>query len=232
MADNHLIGTITMGEEIYGHLQNAILQGLSAYEVAVANGFTGTESEWLASLKGETGETPNIQVGNVSTGQPGTNASATMTGTKESPVLNMTIPRGDVGATPNMTIGTVTTGEEGTQVQATITGTPENPVLNLTIPKGNTGDAGFDPVVEVTKDGNTATVSVTDATHTTEVNIVDGYTPQKNVDYFDGHTPVITGAKSQGTTFIYSDGERSDNHARMYWCFSCCNTSRTRTRRG
>lgn len=204
----NLLGTVPDISEIYGHLENATLQGMSAYEVAVKNGYTGTEAEWLASLKGETGETPNIQVGNVSTGQPGTNASATMTGTKESPVLNMTIPRGDVGATPNMTIGTVVTGEEGAQAQASITGTPENPVLNLTIPKGDTGDDGFNPVVEVTKDGNTATVSVTDATHTTEVNIVDGYTPQKNVDYFDGHSPKITGAKSQGTTFIYSDGEQ------------------------
>ena len=29
--------------------------GLSAYEVAVKNGFEGTEQEWLASLKGEPG---------------------------------------------------------------------------------------------------------------------------------------------------------------------------------
>lgn len=31
------------------------VDGLSAYEVAVANGFDGTEQEWLDSLKGETG---------------------------------------------------------------------------------------------------------------------------------------------------------------------------------
>src|SRR5690606_17143136 len=30
-------------------------QGLSAYEVAVSNGYTGTESEWLASLVGPQG---------------------------------------------------------------------------------------------------------------------------------------------------------------------------------
>lgn len=29
--------------------------GLSAYEIAVKHGFTGTEAQWLASLKGETG---------------------------------------------------------------------------------------------------------------------------------------------------------------------------------
>lgn len=33
------------------------LDGKSAYEVAVANGFEGDETEWLASLKGEQGET-------------------------------------------------------------------------------------------------------------------------------------------------------------------------------
>ena len=30
--------------------------GLSAYEIAVKNGFEGSESEWLDSLKGENGE--------------------------------------------------------------------------------------------------------------------------------------------------------------------------------
>lgn len=32
------------------------IQGRSAYEIAVANGFEGTEAEWLASLKGEKGD--------------------------------------------------------------------------------------------------------------------------------------------------------------------------------
>lgn len=34
-----------------------LLQGLSAYEVAVQNGFVGTETQWLASLKGDKGNT-------------------------------------------------------------------------------------------------------------------------------------------------------------------------------
>lgn len=41
--------------------------GKSAYEVAVENGFIGTEQEWLESLKGEKGET----------GAPGSDASVT-----------------------------------------------------------------------------------------------------------------------------------------------------------
>lgn len=31
------------------------INGKSAYEIACANGFTGTESEWIISLKGEKG---------------------------------------------------------------------------------------------------------------------------------------------------------------------------------
>ena len=34
--------------------------GKSAYEIAVAHGYVGTETEWLASLKGEPGETPDM----------------------------------------------------------------------------------------------------------------------------------------------------------------------------
>jgi len=34
--------------------------GKSAYEIAVEHGFVGTETEWLASLKGEPGETPDM----------------------------------------------------------------------------------------------------------------------------------------------------------------------------
>lgn len=33
------------------------IQGLSAYQVALKNGFVGTEEQWLESLKGEPGAT-------------------------------------------------------------------------------------------------------------------------------------------------------------------------------
>ena len=117
-------------------------EGKSAYEVAVEEGYTGTEEEWLASLKGDTGETPDINIGTVTTAEPGTPAAATMTGTPEDPVLNLTIPKGAVGATPNFTVGTVTTGAPGSSVIVTITGTAEAPVLNVTIPQGMQGNTG------------------------------------------------------------------------------------------
>ncbi len=117
-------------------------EGKSAYEVAVEEGYTGTEEEWLASLKGPVGETPDISIGTVTTVEPGTPAAASMSGTPEAPVLNLSIPKGLVGATPNFTVGTVATGEPGSSVIVTITGTPEAPVLNLTIPQGMQGNTG------------------------------------------------------------------------------------------
>lgn len=35
-------------------------RGKSAYEIALENGFVGTEKEWINSLKGENGITPSI----------------------------------------------------------------------------------------------------------------------------------------------------------------------------
>ena len=117
-------------------------EGKSAYEVAVEEGYTGTEEEWLASLEGPVGATPDISIGTVTTVEPGTPAAATMTGTPEAPVLNLTIPKGVAGDTPDFTVGEVTTGQPGTQVIVTITGTAAAPVLNVTIPQGLQGNTG------------------------------------------------------------------------------------------
>ena len=48
---------------------------------------------------GEDGETPTITIGTVTTGDPGTEASATITGTVPNFVLNLTIPQGPTGPT-------------------------------------------------------------------------------------------------------------------------------------
>ena len=47
--------------------------------------------------KGNTGNTPNISIGTVTTGAAGSSAAATMTGTADNPVLNLTIPQGVPG---------------------------------------------------------------------------------------------------------------------------------------
>ena len=129
-------------------------RGKSAYEIAKENGFNGTETEWLASLKGATGapgadgkdgtdgKTPyvgdngNWYIGTDDTGKPSRGAK----GEPGSPGAKG--DKGDPGATPNLTIGTVTTLEAGESATASMGGTAESPVLNLGIPRGAKGEPG------------------------------------------------------------------------------------------
>ena len=46
---------------------------------------------------GEAGETPTLTIGTVTTGAPGSDAEATITGTSPNFVLNLTIPQGPTG---------------------------------------------------------------------------------------------------------------------------------------
>ena len=55
-------------------------------------GPTGPQGE-----PGVDGETPTITIGTVTTGDPGTEASASITGTAPNFVLNLTIPQGPTG---------------------------------------------------------------------------------------------------------------------------------------
>lgn len=86
---------------------NKDLGPVSAYAVAVANGFVGSVKEWLASLKGEKGKdgergpagadgkTPQLKIGTVT---KGSTASASITGTAEEPQLNLVLPEGTGGS--------------------------------------------------------------------------------------------------------------------------------------
>ena len=59
-----------------------------------------TDLVQLSELKGDPGDdgiTPNIQIGTVQTLDPGQQATASMTGTPENPLLNLGIPKGEKG---------------------------------------------------------------------------------------------------------------------------------------
>lgn len=76
------------------------------------------------------------------TGEPGTAAAASVSGTYPDLSLDLTIPEGEQGnpgPANSLTIGTVTTGAAGSAAAASITGTTPSQVLNLTIPTGATG---------------------------------------------------------------------------------------------
>ena len=110
-----------------------------------------------------------ITVGTTTTGEPGTQASVTNSGTTTNAILNFVIPRGETGpqgptgatgatgatgpqgpagtngidgAAATITVGATTTGDPGTQASVTNVGTPTDAILNFIIPRGETGETG------------------------------------------------------------------------------------------
>ena len=60
------------------------------------------DGEWveIPALKGKDGVTPNLTIGTVETLPSGSDATATITGDKENPLLNLGIPKGADSYTP------------------------------------------------------------------------------------------------------------------------------------
>lgn len=128
--------------------------GKSAYEIALQNGFTGTEADWLASLKGQKGDTG-------AKGEPGAKGAPGEKG-----------ERGEKGET----------GETGEKGEKGDTGTPGKDGVNGT--DGKDGADGFSPTVTVTETSTGATITATDKNGTTTAKIQNGSgTPVDLSDY-------------------------------------------------
>ena len=123
-------------------LQGMILKGLidDLTEAFNSGGATGTD-----------GKAATIKLGEVKTGDAGSQVQITNTGTQNAAVFNFTIPKGDTGATgakgadgatPTIKIGTVTTGAAGSSAAVTASTSGTTTTLNFTIPKGDKGDTG------------------------------------------------------------------------------------------
>lgn len=129
--------------------------GESAYEIAVDNGFSGTESEWLASLKGADGQDGQD-------GTDGTNGadgySPTASVSKSGGTATITIT--DKNGTTSVT---VTDGADGQDGQDGQNGAD-----------GQDGADGYSPTATVSKSGSVATISITDKNGATTATVSDG----------------------------------------------------------
>ena len=86
---NLTIGTVTSGSTAAATFSNGKLN------LVLPKGEKGEAgANGAAGAKGDTGATPNITIGTVTTG---TDAAATITGTAESPMLNLVLPKGEKG---------------------------------------------------------------------------------------------------------------------------------------
>ena len=101
--------------------------GASAYEIAVENGYTGTEAEWLSSLKGEKGDAGEQGIQGIQ-GEKGDTGAAGKDG--------MNGKDGRDGANGFSPTATVTETDTG----ATITITDKNGTTTATIKNGTSGE--------------------------------------------------------------------------------------------
>lgn len=135
--------------------------GASAYEIAVANGFEGSEEQWLASLVGATGATgeQGVQGEKGDKGDKGETGAAGASGQNGTTVI----------------VGTTTTGNAGTNANVTGTLNSETNTLTLdfTIPKGANGESG-------------TSASITADEVLTKIKTVDGANSGLDADTLDG----------------------------------------------
>ena len=141
-------------------------KGSSAYQIAVEQGYQGSESDWLSSLKGDKGEKGNTGA----KGNPGQDSAegksayaiAVEHGYENSEdewLLSLKGEKGD-------------TGERGEKGDA-----------------GVDGKDGFSPIANVVKDGSITTITITDKNGTTTVTLTEGaavdLAPYAKVTYVD-----------------------------------------------
>lgn len=148
-GDTGTAATITVGSTSTGapgtsaSVTNTGSASAAVLDFVIPKGDKGDTGDTGAT--GSPGEAATVAVGTTTTGNPGTNASVTNSGTQSAAVLNFTIPRGakgDAGDSATITVGTTTTGQPGTNASVTNSGTQSAAVLNFTIPRGDKGDQG------------------------------------------------------------------------------------------
>ena len=158
--------------------------GKSAYQIAVEQGYQGSESDWLSSLKGDKGNTG--AKGNP--GQDGADGKSAYAiavehgyeDSEEKWLLSLKGEKGDTGER----------GEKGNTGDRGLQGVPGE--------KGEKGDAGvagkdgtdgFSPIANVVKNGSVITITITDKNGTTTVTLTEGaavdLTPYAEVNYVD-----------------------------------------------
>ena len=149
--------------------------GKSAYQIAVEQGYQGSESDWLSSLKGDKGEKGNTGA----KGNPGQD------GADGKSAYAIAVEHGYEDSEEKWLLSLK--GEKGDPGDRGLQGVPGE--------KGEKGDAGvagkdgFSPIANVVKDGSVITITITDKNGTTTVTLTEDaavdLTPYAEVNYVD-----------------------------------------------
>ena len=185
--------------------------GKSAYQIAVEQGYQGSESDWLSSLKGDKGDKGNTGAkGNP--GQDGAEGKSAYAiavehgyeDSEEKWLLSLKGEKGDTGERGEKGDTGLQgergekgeTGQQGEQGPKGEKGDPgDRGLQGVPGEKGEKGDAGvagkdgFSPIANVVKDGSVITITITDKSGTTTVTLTEGaavdLTPYAKTVYVD-----------------------------------------------
>lgn len=228
LKNNTGSGTVT-NEQIANAVENYILEnpvegekgedGASAYEIALENGFEGSETEWLDSLKGEkgtdgkAGASVAIVEVNESTVDGGSNIITFSDGS------TFTVKNGNKGSAGDTGL-TGANGVDGYSPTATVTQTDIGAVITITDESGTTtarvtnGADGKDGAngtngkdgVSCTHSWNGTTLTVTSASGTSSVNLKGdkGDTGAKGEQGIQGEKG------ENGSDYILTDSDKTD----------------------
>ena len=208
--------------------------GKSAYQIAVEQGYQGSESDWLSSLKGDKGEKGNTGAkGNP--GQDGADGKSAYAiavehgyeDSEEKWLLSLKGEKGDTGERGEKGDTGLQgergekgeTGQQGEQGPKGEKGDPgDRGLQGVPGEKGEKGDAGvagkdgFSPIANVVKDGSVITITITDKNGTTTVTLTEGaavdLTPYAEVTYVDEKVQEL----SDSLTYILQEHTLSITH--------------------
>ena len=184
--------------------------GKSAYQIAVEQGYQGSESDWLSSLKGDKGDKGNTGAkGNP--GQDGANGKS---------AYAIAVEHGYEDSEEKWLLSLK--GEKGDPGDRGLQGVPGE--------KGEKGDAGvagkdgFSPIANVVKDGSVITITITDKSGTTTVTLTEGaavdFTPYAKVTYVDEKvqelSDSLTYTLQEHTLSITHLEDKSHTHENQY----------------
>ena len=172
--------------------------GKSAYQIAVEQGYQGSESDWLSSLKGDKGEKGNTGA----KGNPGQD------GAEGKSAYAIAVEHGYEDSEEKWLLSLK--GEKGDPGDRGLQGVPGE--------KGEKGDAGvagkdgFSPIANVVKDGSVITITITDKNGTTTVTLTEGaavdLAPYAKVTYVDEKVQEL----SDSLTYILQEHTLSITH--------------------
>lgn len=169
--------TTTLPAGSSASVTNSGTSSAAVFDFSIPKGDTGASGQDGAD--GADGFSPIATVSKVGD-------TATITITDENGTTTATVTDGSdgaPGAAATITAGTTTTLSPGSSATVTNSGTSSAAVFDFGIPQGATGSPGadgadgadgFSPIATVTKSGDTATISITDANGTTTTTITDG----------------------------------------------------------